>query len=178
MTIFLHFPDEATFKDAIASYVDEEGNCSVPNLDVIGLIYEGGEYDEDGEVITPPTAIPGWHVNLIGEVPEAFAEYVIEAPAHPYRVFAESPPDPVKPPKYPRFTALQMLDFFSTEEQLAVVTATLANPAVKLWYDRLLAADYVTYEDPRTEQGLQALVGFGLLDQERKDSIVEAMQPI
>lgn len=57
-------------------------------------------------------------------------------------------------PGYPQFTALEMLDLFTESEQLAVVTATMQVPAVKLWYDRLIAATFVTYEDPRTEGGL------------------------
>ena len=57
-------------------------------IDEIGVIYEGGEYDrETGEVITPPTALSGWHVNYIGELPEAWEEFLVE-PANPYRVFA------------------------------------------------------------------------------------------
>lgn len=78
---------------------------------------------------------------------------------------------------YPQFTALEMLDLFTEPEQLAVVSATMAVPAVKLWYDRLIAATFVTYEDPRTEGGLQALVDAGLLTALRKSEIVAAMQP-
>lgn len=90
---------------------------------------------------------------------------------------AEPDPDYVPPePEYPQFTALEMLDLFSEEEQLAVVQATMANAAVKLWYDRLIAATFVTYADPRTEGGLQALVDAGLLDPRRKAEIVAAMQ--
>lgn len=90
----------------------------------------------------------------------------------------EKPPAPEpEPPGYPQFTALEMLDLFTDPEQLAVVQATMTNAAVKLWYDKNLAADYVTYEDPRVEAGLQALVDAGLLMPERKSEIVAAMQP-
>jgi len=92
----------------------------------------------------------------------------------PEPVFVDAPPEPVF---YPQFTALQMLDLFTESEQLAVVSATMAVPAVKLWYDRLIAATFITYEDPRTEGGLQALVDAGLLDPGRKADIVAAMQP-
>lgn len=84
--IFLRFPDEATFLSVITK--DEEGNISLPNIDVVGLIYEGGEYGEDGEVITEPVAIPGYHVNFIGELPPELDPYVIERPKKPYRIFA------------------------------------------------------------------------------------------
>jgi len=46
-------------------------------IDEIGTIYEGGTYDADGEVITPPVALPGWHVNYAGEPPEAWDQYLV-----------------------------------------------------------------------------------------------------
>ena len=56
-------------------------------IDEIGTIYEGGEYDpETGEVITPPTALTGWHVNYAGEPPETWSEYLV-TPQHPVRVW-------------------------------------------------------------------------------------------
>ena len=85
--------------------------------------------------------------------------------------------DPPAPPVYPQFTALQMLDLFTEAEQLAVVEATMSVPAVKLWYDRMIAATFVTYDDPRTEGGLQALVDAELITAQRKADIVAAMQP-
>jgi len=84
---------------------------------------------------------------------------------------------PGEPLPFPRLSSLDLLDLFTEDEQLAVVQATLTSAPVKLWYDRLLAAEYVTYEDPRTEAGLAALVGAGLLTPERKDAIVAALQP-
>lgn len=86
-------------------------------------------------------------------------------------------PIPPVPVVYPQFTSLELLDLFTEQEQLAVVAATMAVPAVKLWYDRLLAASFITYEDPRTESGLQALVDAELLPPSRKAAIVAAMQP-
>jgi len=46
-------------------------------IDEIGLLYEGGTYDADGEVITPPVELPGWHVNYAGEPPEAWDQYLV-----------------------------------------------------------------------------------------------------
>lgn len=91
----------------------------------------------------------------------------------------ETHPEPEDPatPVYPAFTALELLELFTEGEQLAVVSATMSNAAIKLWYDKLLAASFITYEDPRTEAGLQALVDNGLLTPERKAEIVAAMQP-
>ena len=46
-------------------------------IDEIGIIYEGGTYDAEGEVITPPVALPGWHVNALGLAPEAWDTHLI-----------------------------------------------------------------------------------------------------
>ena len=78
---------------------------------------------------------------------------------------------------WPKFTGNAKLDLFTQAEQLEVVTATMADPMVKLMYDRLLGAAYLTYEDPETEQCLSLLVSKGLLTPERKSAIVALMQP-
>ena len=118
---------------------------------VAGERYEVGS-EHEGQTYDGLGPIPSW---LSTEAPE---------------------PEPI-PPVYPQFTALEMLDLFTESEQLAVVEATMSAPAVKLWYDRLIAATFVTYEDPRTEGGLQALVDAGLITADRKGEIVAAMQP-
>ena len=46
-------------------------------IDEIGVIYEGGTYDAEGEVITPPVALTGWHVNYAGEPPEAWDQHLV-----------------------------------------------------------------------------------------------------
>lgn len=74
--------------------------------------------------------------------------------------------------KNTQYTALEFLDRFTETEQLAVVSATLANAQVKLWYDKLLAASFVDLADPRVEAGLASLVLAGLLTSERKDEIL------
>lgn len=78
---------------------------------------------------------------------------------------------------WPRFIGNQKLDLFTPTEQLAVVTATMTDPVVKLLYDRLLGSAYLTYEDPETEQGMSLLVDKGLITPERKAEIVAVMQP-
>ena len=85
--IFLRFPDEQTFLAAVAPYTDGEGGVSIPNLDVVGIIYEGGEYDDEGNVITSPVTIDGYHVNAL-EIPDEWQEYVIDRPNNPHRIFA------------------------------------------------------------------------------------------
>jgi hypothetical protein len=57
-------------------------------LDVIGLIYRGGEWNpETGEVITPPMLLDGWHVNYQGALPDGWDAYVVY-PNNPARVWA------------------------------------------------------------------------------------------
>ena len=85
------------------------------------------------------------------------------------------PADPAPPPPPKQFTSLEYLDLFTESEQLAVVSATMAVPQVKLWYDKMLAAGFITTADPRTEGGLAALVGAGLLTEDRKVEILEVM---
>lgn len=76
---------------------------------------------------------------------------------------------------FKRFYGNAKLDLFTQAEQLAVVTATITDPVVKLMYDRLLGAAYLTYEDAETEQGLQLLVDKDLLTAARKAEIVARM---
>jgi len=74
-----------------------------------------------------------------------------------------------------QLSSLSYLDLFTETEQLQVVTATMQSAQVKLWYDKMLAAGYVTKEDPRTEAGLSALVQAGLLEESRKLIILSKM---
>ena len=62
-------------------------NSHTHAIDEIGVIYEGGTYDAEGEVITPPTALDGWHVNYQGELPEGWEEFAV-FPQNPVRVWA------------------------------------------------------------------------------------------
>lgn len=75
-----------------------------------------------------------------------------------------------------RLTSLEFLDLFTESEQLAIATAAMQSAQVKLWYDRTLAAMFITLADPRTEAGLTSLVDGGMLSAERKTEIIEAMQ--
>lgn len=97
---FFRFPDETTgmayLRDADLTYMDQDGDDEVErvftsshthSLDVIGQITRGGEWDEEGNVITPPTVLDGWHVNFAGELPEGWEEFAVY-PANPVRVWA------------------------------------------------------------------------------------------
>lgn len=91
-TIYLRFPDEATFLAMLPADFEQQGETGVPlpagveAISIVGTISEGGAWDEAGDVITPPTVVPGWHVNMLGAVPEAWAAYVV-VPLTPVRVF-------------------------------------------------------------------------------------------
>lgn len=127
--------------------------------------------DQTNQLFYEPSQAVIARYNLTAITEEEFNEILATINAPPQE------PEPL-PPQYPKFTALEMLDLFSDTEQLAVVNATMTNAAVKLWYDRMIAATFVTYEDPRTEGCLQALVDSGLLTAERKAEIVAAMLPV
>ena len=100
MTHYLRFPDETTGMAALDAAgllrTDEDGNtkpitASLDHaLDVVGVIYRSGTFDtETGEMITPPTPRPGWHVNYIGTLPDGWEQYLVEPPPlRPSRVFA------------------------------------------------------------------------------------------
>ena len=90
-------------------------------------------------------------------------------------VATHTAPRPLPPPAPKQFTSLEFLDLFTDEEQLAVASAAMSTAQVKLWYDRVLAASFVSLSDPRTSAGLQALVTESLITQARMDAILVAM---
>lgn len=65
--------------------------------------------------------------------------------------------------------ALDFLDRFSETTQIAVVAAAQTNPAIRLWYDRLLANGSVDLNNPRLIAGLNAMRDAGLMTQEMID---------
>lgn len=104
-----------------------------------------------------------------GEIDESFLDDISAEWVPPV------PTDPA-PVVYRDLTSLEFLELFTDAEQVAVVSATMTSPIVKLWYDKMLAAMNITLSDPRTESGLDALVDANLLTAERKAEIVEAMR--
>ena len=99
MTQYLRFTDEATFQTAAETAgfytapTDEEPGgytCYTHNhsMDIVGVIYnDDGVYDDEGEVVTPPTPVTGWHVNFKGTLPDGWSANVV-TPTTPYRIFA------------------------------------------------------------------------------------------
>lgn len=69
-------------------------------------------------------------------------------------------------------TSLAFIELFTPEEQLAVVTAAMQSPDLRLWYDKLMAADQVVFDDPRLLEGMGAMVSAGLITQARHDEIL------
>jgi hypothetical protein len=98
---FFRFADENAWLTAaraagfMTTVTDEEGNETEQlkaythnyAIDVIGTITRGGEWDDEGNVITPPETLDGWHLNYQGELPEGWEEFAVY-PAAPVRVWA------------------------------------------------------------------------------------------
>ena len=93
MTHYIRFPDAVTGTAALddAGLLNEDGEYITAShthaLDVIGTITRGGEWDEEGNVVVPPTTLDGWHLNFVGNLPEGWKEYAVY-PANPVRVWA------------------------------------------------------------------------------------------
>lgn len=81
-----------------------------------------------------------------------------------------SPPMAAVPQR--QFTFLEFMDLFTAEEQLAITQAAMENVEIKLWHDRAVGAQLINLDDPRTQLGLQALIGEGLISPERKNTVM------
>ena len=149
----------------IVSQLDANGYFVSPVIAYDSPLEEGVFLIPGGAVDVEPPVIPE------GQRARWQGGWVFEVIPQPE---SEPAPEP-GPPQPKRVTSLQFLDLFTESEQLAVATAAMQSAQVKLWYDRTLAASFVTLADPRTEGGLTALVGAGLLTAERKAAIVAAM---
>ena len=100
---YYRFPDRETFLAlaeaegliATNSNGDQELISYGENhaIDEIGPIIQGGTWGANGSLITPPTVVPGHHVNVIGLAPEAWSSFVVVVNT-PARVFLGGPPSP------------------------------------------------------------------------------------
>ena len=99
MDLYLKFTDEPQAQSVLYTEVptawDDEGEPTewyeqpnYANIDTIGIIYEGGEWDAEGNVITEPAALDGWHVNVrvVDEDPTPLEAYAVTV-ASPMRVW-------------------------------------------------------------------------------------------
>lgn len=90
---FFRFPDKETCMKAleVAGLLNEDGEPITAShqhaLDVIGTITRGGEWDDEGNVVVPYEVLPGWHVNLQGQLPDGWEQYAVH-PQQPVRVWA------------------------------------------------------------------------------------------
>lgn len=94
MTHYLRFPNEKAGMAALdaAGLLTEDGDPLTAShthaLDIVATITRGGAYNpETGEQLTPPTALSGWHVNYIGDLPDGWDAYLV-TPEQPVRVWA------------------------------------------------------------------------------------------
>ena len=95
MDLYLKFDSEAQANEYLYTQVPVEWDDSDPdlliptaweprpnyaNIDVIGTIYEGGEWDEEGNVITEPVALDGYHVNVrvVDEDPTPLEPFAVQ----------------------------------------------------------------------------------------------------
>lgn len=93
-------------------------------------------------------------------------------------VDAGNTPEPadVPPPVPASVTPLAFMEFFTQEELLTIIATAQTSPALRLWYDKLMAAQEVVDGDPRIVGGLDALLGAGLLTDDRKAEILLALK--
>ena len=74
--------DSETESEVLQAYTAERA------IDVIGTLYnDDGVYDEEGDEVSAPTAMTGFHVNYLGDLPEGWGVYEV-TPEQPKRVFA------------------------------------------------------------------------------------------
>ncbi|NBJ13190.1 hypothetical protein [Microvirga arsenatis] len=92
-----------------------------------------------------------------------------------FKALAEA--DQASDPPKRRFSFLEFMDLFKEPEQLTLVEASMTFPAIKLWYDRAVGAQFIDLDDPRTEAGLQKLVDESLISAERKVSVMAGKGP-
>tara|TARA_B100000749_G_C18438760_1_gene471247 strand:+ start:2075 stop:2443 length:369 start_codon:yes stop_codon:yes gene_type:complete len=77
----------------------------------------------------------------------------------------------IKPVKT-QFTSLEYLARFSSIEENAIITASDSNIEIRKFYFRLLGATFIDINDPRTEQGIDALIAAELLEPSRKTDLL------
>lgn len=71
----------------------------------------------------------------------------------------------------------EFMDLFTAEERTAVFAAAPANPDLLQWLFRASATRAIEPDNPRTQAGMTALVGAGLLSEARATEILAAIAP-
>ena len=92
-TVHLKFPDEAAFAAAMPPGWQRRGETAHPlpaGVQALRILPHpllvGGRYSMTGQELEPPTLLPGYHVNALGEVPDAWRPYIV-TPRQPLAVF-------------------------------------------------------------------------------------------
>lgn len=94
MTTYLKFQDEAQVIDQMPYAFDaEQPTPAGMTIDLIGTIHKPTGLtltSEDGMAYPEMAAIPGYHVNVAGSLPDELLPFVV-VPANPTRVFGGTP---------------------------------------------------------------------------------------
>lgn len=77
--------DPETETEALQAYTSDRA------IDVVGELYNDDavyEEDENGDTveISPPTKLPGWHINYLGDLPNGWDAFEVK-PSPPQRIF-------------------------------------------------------------------------------------------
>ena len=79
---------------------------------------------------------------------------------------------PPTPPTSRVLTVLQFRDRLTPAEEISITEAGMTNSAVRVWLDRLAAAQEVNLDDPRVIAGLETMTAAGLLASGRAEEII------
>ena len=85
-------------------------------------------------------------------------------------VFSVIPQDTMPASRRLDFTAYMAL--FTEPEQVDIATAAMSDVDVKRWYDLRIAASFTDLDAPATADGLDMLVGKGLITPGRRDAVL------
>lgn len=115
------------------------------------------------------------------QIANGLAHGLRELTEEEYELVAPTPHDTteggstnIPPIVYPEMSSLDFLRLFDPERR-AIKQAAMQDVDIGIWYDDTVAAQYVTYSDPRVESGLSALVSAGLLTEARKTEVISLM---
>jgi len=86
--LYTQVPVKWDEEDGMVNPIEFESRPNFANIDSIGTIFEGGEWDAKGDIITEPVALEGWHVNVrvIDEDPTPLEPFAV-IPTTPRRVW-------------------------------------------------------------------------------------------
>jgi hypothetical protein len=86
-------------------------------------------------------------------------------------LIAKHDPNKVPAKVLPPHTPLEFMELWTLEERTAFRTLGKENPIVEDWLDLLKAAMEVRKSDPRTINGIEAMVSFGVISRARADEV-------